>query len=145
MITSKNRNRIFVRNPRKFQNRDTFWQHLVWTIFHLRSILQGLFDKYPCLSIDGTTDAKCVCHYLTPSFKRCLSKFQTDLLSKFVLIAVAIRQVRVCLQPWRKSNIDFFLYPPQRGYISFVNTFVTPTNNDLGPYVPWRHLISAKF
>ena len=38
-----------------------------------------------------------------------------------------------------------FLYPPQRGYISFVNTFVTPRNNDLGPYVPWRHLISAKF
>ena len=29
------------------------------------------------------------------------------------------------------------LYPPQRGYISFVNTFVTPRNNDLGPYVPW--------
>ena len=28
-----------------------------------------------------------------------------------------------------------FLYPPQRGYISFVNTFVTPRNNDLGPYV----------
>ena len=23
--------------------------------------------------------------------------------------------------------------------------FVTPRNNDLGPYVPWRHLISAKF
>ena len=38
-----------------------------------------------------------------------------------------------------------FLYPPQRGYISFVNTFVTPRNNDLQPYVPWRHLISAKF
>ena len=40
---------------------------------------------------------------------------------------------------------QLFLYPPQRGYISFVNTFVTPRNNDLGPYVPWRHLISAKF
>ena len=39
----------------------------------------------------------------------------------------------------------FFLYPPQRGDISFVNTFVTPRNNDLGPYVPWSHLISAKF
>ena len=39
----------------------------------------------------------------------------------------------------------FLLYPPQRGYISFVNTFVTPRNNDLRPYVPWRHLISAKF
>ena len=38
-----------------------------------------------------------------------------------------------------------FVYPPQRGYISFVNTFVTTRNNDLGPYVPWRHLISAKF
>ena len=37
-----------------------------------------------------------------------------------------------------------FLYPPQRGYISFVNTFVTPRNNDLAPYVPWRHLISTK-
>ena len=37
------------------------------------------------------------------------------------------------------------LYPPHRGYISCVNTFVTPRNNDLGPYVPWRHLISAKF
>ena len=24
-----------------------------------------------------------------------------------------------------------FLYPPQRGYIDFVNTFVTPRNNDL--------------
>ena len=39
----------------------------------------------------------------------------------------------------------WLLYPPQRGYISFVNTFVTPRNNDLKPYVPWRHLISAKF
>ena len=29
-----------------------------------------------------------------------------------------------------------FLYPPHRGYISFVNTFVTHRNNDLGPYVP---------
>ena len=38
-----------------------------------------------------------------------------------------------------------FLYPPHRGYISFVNTFVIHRNNDLGPYVPWRHLISAKF
>ena len=38
-----------------------------------------------------------------------------------------------------------FLYPPQRGYISFVNTFVTPRTNDLGPYVPWRYLLSAKF
>ena len=28
------------------------------------------------------------------------------------------------------------LYPPHRGYISFVNTFVTHRNNDLGPYVP---------
>ena len=37
------------------------------------------------------------------------------------------------------------LYPPQRGYICFVNTLVTPRNNDLGHYVPWRHLISAKF
>ena len=26
---------------------------------------------------------------------------------------------------------DSFLYPPQRWYISFVNTFVTPRNNDL--------------
>ena len=41
--------------------------------------------------------------------------------------------------------VSMFLYPPQRGYISFVNTFVTPRNNALGPYVPWRHLISAKF
>ena len=41
--------------------------------------------------------------------------------------------------------ITQFLYPPHRGYISFVNTFVTPRNNVLGPYVPWRHLISAKF
>ena len=40
--------------------------------------------------------------------------------------------------------IPKLLYPPQRGYISFVNTFVTPRNNDLGPYVPWRHLISVK-
>ena len=40
---------------------------------------------------------------------------------------------------------SYFLYPPQRGYISFVNTFVTPRNHDLGPYAPWRHLISAKF
>ena len=44
-------------------------------------------------------------------------------------------------------TLDFanviFLYPPQR--VSFVNTFVTPRNNVLGPYVPWRHLISAKF
>ena len=31
-----------------------------------------------------------------------------------------------------------FLYPPHRGYISFVNTFVTPRNNDLGHFVPWR-------
>ena len=38
----------------------------------------------------------------------------------------------------------FAIYTPQRGYISFVNTFVTPRNNDLGPYVPWRHVISAK-
>ena len=36
-----------------------------------------------------------------------------------------------------KGSITF-LYPPQRGYISFVNTFVTLRNNDLGPYVPWR-------
>ena len=42
-------------------------------------------------------------------------------------------------------KIYAFLYPPQRGYINFVNTFVTPRNNDLGPYVPWRHLINAKF
>ena len=46
---------------------------------------------------------------------------------------------------WNVLNLLSFLYPPQRGYISFVNTFVTPRNNDLGPYVPWRHLISAKF
>ena len=44
-----------------------------------------------------------------------------------------------------KQDFKFFLYPPQRGYISFVNKFETPRNNDLGPYVPWRHLISAKF
>ena len=25
-----------------------------------------------------------------------------------------------------------FLYPPHREYISFVNTFVTPRNNDVG-------------
>ena len=30
----------------------------------------------------------------------------------------------------------FSLYPPHRGYISFVNTFVTHRNNDLRPYVP---------
>ena len=30
------------------------------------------------------------------------------------------------------------LYPPQRGYIKFVNTFVTPRNNNLRPYIPWR-------
>ena len=44
-----------------------------------------------------------------------------------------------------KTELKIFLYPPQREHISFVNTFVTPRNNDLGPYVPWRHLISAKF
>ena len=32
--------------------------------------------------------------------------------------------------------IFILLYPPHRGYISFVNTFVTHRNNDLGPYVP---------
>ena len=42
-------------------------------------------------------------------------------------------------------RILIFLYPPQRGYIRFVNTFVTPRNNDLRPYVLWRHLISKKF
>ena len=26
------------------------------------SIIQGRFDKYPCLSTDDSTDAKCVCH-----------------------------------------------------------------------------------
>ena len=43
------------------------------------------------------------------------------------------------------NSTIIIILPPQRGYISFVNTFVTPRNNDLGPYVPWRHLISAKF
>ena len=32
--------------------------------------IRGLFNKYPCLSTEDTTDAKC--HYLTPSFKRWL-------------------------------------------------------------------------
>ena len=31
---------------------------------------RGLFDKYPCLSTHDTTDAKCVCQNLKPSFKR---------------------------------------------------------------------------
>ena len=80
----------------------------------------GLFDKYPCLSTDDTTDAKCVCHYLTPYFKRrqISDQFQTDLSSSSVLIAVASGQVRVCLQPWRKSNIDqwfdFFFWMGRR-------------------------------
>ena len=34
------------------------------------------------------------------------NEIQTDLSSSFVLIAVASPQVRVCLQAWRKSNID---------------------------------------
>ena len=36
------------------------------------------------------------------------------------------------------SGTTTLLYRPQRGYISFVNTFVTPRNNALGPYVPWE-------
>ena len=39
----------------------------------------------------------------------------------------------------------FFIYPPHRGCISFVNTCGTHRNIDLRPYVPWRHFISAKF
>ena len=59
------------------------------------------------------------------------------------VLLIRVESVSVCMA------IQIFpahiLYPPHRGYISFVNTFVTPRNKDLGPYVPWRHLISAKF
>ena len=41
-------------------------------------------------------------------------------------------------------EIYMFLYHPQRGYISFVNMFVTTRNNDLGPLFLVT-LISAKF
>ena len=51
----------------------------------------------------------------------------------------------IAIMAVNKTADILFLYSPQRGYISFVNTFVTPRNNDLEPYVPWRHLISAKF
>jgi len=50
------------------------------------------------------TDSKSVYHRLTPSFERRLSKFQTDLASSFVLIAIESRQV--CLfATMEKKNI----------------------------------------
>ena len=51
----------------------------------------------------------------------------------------------ILIELFFENGISPFLYPPHRGYISFVNTFVIPRNNDLEAYVPWRHLISAKF
>ena len=50
----------------------------------------------------------------------------TFLMYEVVLILVSIPAATLFL-------IESFLYPPQRVYISFVNTFVTPRNNDLGP------------
>ena len=66
------------------------------------SNIRGLFDKYPCLSTDDTTDAKSVCHYLTPSFKWWLQKFQTDSCCKS---SSSCKQ-----QPWRKSNRSVILF-----------------------------------
>ena len=54
-----------------------------------------------------------------------------------------VRLIFFFLEKNAKSSFFSFLYSPQRTYL--VNTFVTSRNNDLGSYVSWRHLISAKF
>ena len=59
----------------------------------------------------------------------------------------------ICIQPFRfgkPTNLKkvprvFFLNPPHRGYISFVNTCGMHRNIDLRFYVPSIHLIRAKF
>lgn len=48
-------------------------------------LIKMLYDKYPCLPADGTTDAKCVYHLVAAFLKRWLSKIQTDLSSSFIL------------------------------------------------------------
>ena len=51
-----------------------------------------------------------------------------------------VQALLLFMTTWKKDQIVsilfIFLYPPHRGYINFVNTFVTHRNNDLGPYVP---------
>ena len=52
------------------------------------------------------------------------------------LVTDAQRTLRLWRHHILKNKIALFLYPPHRMYISFVNTFVTHRNNNLGPYVP---------
>ena len=42
---------------------------------------------------------------------------------------------RLIIQLQQNNCLHLLLYPPRRGYISFDNTFETPRNNNLGPYV----------
>ena len=57
-------------------------------------------------------------------------------------ISIAVQLILLLLLSFLDPDRDIelinvlFLNPPHRGYISFVNTFVTHRNNDLGPYVP---------
>ena len=75
----------------------------------------------------------------TAAFKNvlCIIIIEHDLCNIATVPSKQIYFVQASILRLREFDTKItFLYPPHRGYISFVNTFVTHRNNDLGPCVP---------